>query len=104
VHRHLGPGYLESVYEEALAVELTLHSIPFERRKPISINENIEYRMSNKEYRIMKLNCTRLTYRCCLSPTHSSSILAPPFDIRNSLFDIRYSLFLGVLAVRGTRR
>ena len=32
VHRHLGPGYLESVYEEALAVELTLRSIPFARQ------------------------------------------------------------------------
>jgi GxxExxY protein len=32
VHRHLGPGYLESVYEEALAVELTLRSVPFARQ------------------------------------------------------------------------
>ena len=32
VHRQLGPGYLESVYEEALAVELTLRGVPFARQ------------------------------------------------------------------------
>jgi len=37
VHRTLGPGYLESVYEEALTVELSLRKIPFERQKPIGI-------------------------------------------------------------------
>jgi GxxExxY protein len=37
VHRILGPGFLESVYEEALAVEFTLRGIPFERQKPISL-------------------------------------------------------------------
>jgi GxxExxY protein len=31
VHRVLGPGLLESVYEEALCVELFLRDIPFER-------------------------------------------------------------------------
>jgi GxxExxY protein len=35
VHRILGPGFLESVYEEALAIELGLRNIPFERQKPI---------------------------------------------------------------------
>ena len=28
-----GPGFVESIYEEALAHELTLHQIPFERQK-----------------------------------------------------------------------
>lgn len=37
VHRHLGPGLLESTYEECLAHELVLRSIPFERQKPIPV-------------------------------------------------------------------
>jgi GxxExxY protein len=40
VHRHLGPGYLESLYEEALSIELGLRRIPFERQKPIAVNYN----------------------------------------------------------------
>jgi GxxExxY protein len=38
VHRQLGPGFLESVYEEALAFELTVRDIPFERQRPITVN------------------------------------------------------------------
>ena len=37
VHRALGPGFLESIYEEALCVELNLSGIPYERQKPIEI-------------------------------------------------------------------
>jgi GxxExxY protein len=37
VHNTLGPGYLEKVYEEALAVELELLNIPFERQKEITV-------------------------------------------------------------------
>jgi GxxExxY protein len=32
VHRHLGPGYLESVYENALAYELGVRGVGFERQ------------------------------------------------------------------------
>ena len=32
VHRHLGPGLLESAYERCLAHELELREIPFERQ------------------------------------------------------------------------
>ena len=37
VHRQLGPGFWESVYEEALCVELEDRQIPFERQKEISV-------------------------------------------------------------------
>lgn len=37
VHKHLGPGLLESAYEEPMAHELTLRSIPFERQKPLPV-------------------------------------------------------------------
>jgi len=37
VHRALGPGLLESAYEECLAHELTLRRIGFERQVPLPI-------------------------------------------------------------------
>ena len=33
----MGPGYIESVYEEALAIECELRAIPCERQKPTSV-------------------------------------------------------------------
>jgi len=38
VHKHLGPGLLESVYEECMARELSMRGILFERQKPVPIN------------------------------------------------------------------
>ena len=37
VHRLLGPGFLESVYEEALAVELERNQLVFERQVEVPI-------------------------------------------------------------------
>lgn len=37
VHRDLGPGFLEGVYEEALAVEFALSGIQFIRQKPVPL-------------------------------------------------------------------
>ena len=37
VHRTLGPGLLESVYEEALCIELKLRSIPFVRQAVVPV-------------------------------------------------------------------
>ena len=46
VHRALGPGLLESAYEECLCHELHLCGIPFERRRPLPV-----------EYKGIKLDC-----------------------------------------------
>ena len=37
VHRHLGPGLLESAYEECLALELTQHKIGFRRQVALPV-------------------------------------------------------------------
>ena len=37
VHKTLGPGYLESVYENALSFELSAHGVQFQRQVPISV-------------------------------------------------------------------
>jgi GxxExxY protein len=37
VHRELGPGLLESAYEECLCYELSNAGIPFERHVPLSV-------------------------------------------------------------------
>jgi GxxExxY protein len=46
VHRHLGPGLLESAYEECLCRELHLRSIDFRRQVDLPI-----------EYKGLKLDC-----------------------------------------------
>ena len=51
VHRKLGPGYLESIYEEALAMEFAYRKISFERQKVITI-----------EYRGIKIGESRLDF------------------------------------------
>ena len=46
VHRALGPGLVESVYEECLCRELTLRGISFERQRSLQI-----------EFKGMRLDC-----------------------------------------------
>jgi GxxExxY protein len=38
IHKYLGPGLLESVYEEAFAYELTERGIPFTRQEKVKIH------------------------------------------------------------------
>ena len=38
VHRVLGPGFLEAVYEEALCIEFSTRDIPFARQKRLHVS------------------------------------------------------------------
>lgn len=37
VHKELGPGFLEAIYQEAMSLEFKLQKIDFEREKPLKI-------------------------------------------------------------------
>ena len=43
VYNILGPGFLEAVYQEALAIELRLRDIPFQEQVPIPIEYKGEH-------------------------------------------------------------
>ena len=73
VHRHLGPGLLESSYRECLCRELVLRSIPFEREKPLPL-----------EYKGIHLGCgyrlDLLVQNCVVVEVKSVEALAPIHD------------------------
>lgn len=46
VHRHLGPGLLESSYQACLAREMSLRNLAFEQEKPLPL-----------EYKGLQLDC-----------------------------------------------
>jgi GxxExxY protein len=77
VHRHLGPGFLEGVYEEALVVELALRDIPFERQKPVPVSYKGH---SVGEGRIDLLVATELLVELkaveVLAPIHKAQVIS----------------------------
>ena len=38
VHRILGPGFLEKIYQEALCIELLARGLRFERERPVAVD------------------------------------------------------------------
>ena len=49
VHRALGPGFLEKVYQEAMQIELRARRIPYALEKPINIKYKGQY-LTQKYY------------------------------------------------------
>jgi GxxExxY protein len=83
VHRHLGPGLLESAYEECLCHELNALGVPFERQKelPVSykgISLDCGYRMDIVVDRTLLLELKSVE---TLLPIHEAQLLT---DLRLS--------------------
>ena len=77
VHRHLGPGLLESAYEECYCHELMLRDVPLERQKPIpleykGINLECGYRMDVVADRkaVVEVKCVEK-----ILPVHEAQLL-----------------------------
>ena len=77
VHKALGPGLLESAYEECLALELSLANISFERQVPLpvaykSLQLECGYRL---DFLVEKTVVLELKAVECLQPIHEAQLL-----------------------------
>ena len=70
VHRLLGPGLLESAYEECLCHELHLHKLNFERQKPIPLESGYRLNLLVESEVIIELKSVE-----ALNPVHEAVVL-----------------------------
>jgi GxxExxY protein len=73
VHRALGPGLLESAYEECLCREVNLRGLTFERQVPLpvqskGVNLDCGYRLDLivQNEVILELKCGEHSYQCTM--------------------------------------
>jgi GxxExxY protein len=77
VHRHLGPGFLEHAYEEALAVEFDLRGIPYERQAPIRlVYKGHEIGEGRVDFLVDKKLIVELKAVEALGPVHKSQVIS----------------------------
>jgi len=78
VHRTLGPGLLESAYEQCLSHEFSLRNIPFERQKPLPVDYkgillDCGYRL---DFLVAGLVVVEVKAMECLLPIHQAQLLS----------------------------
>ena len=77
VHKHLGPGFLESVYQEAMEMELAIQGIPFRSQQKIQV----QYKGKNlQHFYVADLICydkivVELKAVSGILPIHSAQVL-----------------------------
>jgi GxxExxY protein len=77
VHKQLGPGLLESAYEECLCYELSLNDLSYERQVPVpvvykEIKLNTGYRI---DVLVEKIVIVEIKAIEALTPVHEAQIL-----------------------------
>lgn len=77
VHKLLGPGFIESIYEEALCLELARRNIPFERQAVIGITyKGIAVGEGRIDLLIANLLIVELKAVDALLPIHIAQLLS----------------------------
>jgi GxxExxY protein len=77
VHRHLGPGLLESSYRECLCRELLLRGIAFEREKPLPLEYKGIHLGCGYRLDLLVAGCVVVEVKSveCLAPIHDAQLL-----------------------------
>ena len=77
VHKALGPGLLESAYEECLSRELDLRDIPYERQKELPVEYKAAKLACGYRLDIVVANKLIIELKTCesLEPIHEAQLL-----------------------------
>ena len=77
VHRLLGPGFLESVYDQALSIEMNMREIPFTRQVDVGVNykDNIVGK-GKLDFLVGGKLIVELKAVAILAPIHSAQLLS----------------------------
>lgn len=77
VHRVLGPGLLESVYEQALSVELGLRDVRFARQVPVALRyKNVAVGEARLDFLVAERLVVELKACQGLLPIHLAQVLS----------------------------
>ncbi len=77
VHKILGPGLLESAYEECLCHELSIQEVSFEKQKPLSIDYKGKKLDCGYRLDMVVENAVVLELKSCekIEPIHQAQLL-----------------------------
>ena len=77
VHKQLGPGYLENIYEEALAIELDSRNIKYQRQHEVTIQyKNINIGNGRLDLLIENKLVVELKTTDSLLPIHQAQVIS----------------------------
>ena len=77
VHKQLGPGYLESVYKEALAHEFDIRKIPYQRQPEFGINfKGKKVGLNQLDFLVDKKVVVELKAVDALLPIHKATVIS----------------------------
>ena len=77
VHKEIGPGFLESVYENAMSVELVLRGIPFVQQHPISLTyKGRDVGLSKLDFLVANTLVLELKAVNMLNNLHSAQVIS----------------------------
>ncbi len=77
VHKELGPGYHEPLYEEALAIELGLRQISYSRQRPFAVDYK-GYKVGQGRLDLLVDECVIVDLKTVesLAPVHLAQMLS----------------------------
>jgi GxxExxY protein len=78
VHRHLGPGLLESIYEKCLAHELRLRGIKAQRQVPVPLQYKDLIFDETLKLDLLVEDCLLIELKACetIHPIHKAQVLS----------------------------